>query len=121
MQREAEALEGRAREAEARITASGTVGREAFPDTPLIEVIMPVLDASITEGTVTRWLKHQGDYVYADEPLLEISTDKVDTEIFSPGSGILEQINVHEDETVANSTVLAVIRRAEPPSPASRR
>ena len=70
---------------------------------------MPALGESVTEGTVTRWLKAVGDEVAADEPLLEVSTDKVDTEIPSPFAGTLQQILVQEDETVAVGTPLAVI------------
>ncbi len=72
-------------------------------------VQMPALGESVTEGTVTRWLKNVGDRVEQDEPLLEVSTDKVDTEIPSPVAGVLEQILVGEDETVAVGTQLAVI------------
>src|SRR6185312_17315971 len=64
---------------------------------------------SVTEGTVTRWLKKEGERVEADEPLLEVSTDKVDTEIPSPVSGILRGITVAEDETVAVGAELATI------------
>src|SRR5215813_13742213 len=74
-----------------------------------VSVSMPQLGESVTEGTVTRWLKHEGDHVTADEPLLEVSTDKVDTEIPSPDSGILRGITVAEDETVAVGAELAVI------------
>ncbi|HEX9528830.1 MAG TPA: biotin/lipoyl-containing protein, partial [Streptosporangiaceae bacterium] len=70
---------------------------------------MPQLGESVTEGTVTRWLKHEGDHVTADEPLLEVSTDKVDTEIPSPVSGVLRGITVAEDETVEVGAELAVI------------
>jgi 2-oxoglutarate dehydrogenase E2 component (dihydrolipoamide succinyltransferase) len=63
----------------------------------------------VTEGTVTRWLKQVGDEVAADEPLLEVSTDKVDTEIPSPVAGTLQEIKVHEDETVEVGAELAVI------------
>ncbi len=72
-------------------------------------VQLPALGESVTEGTVTRWLKSVGDHVEVDEPLLEISTDKVDTEIPSPFAGVLEQILVGEDETVAVGATLAVI------------
>src|SRR5689334_23855294 len=72
-------------------------------------VTMPALGESVTEGTVTRWLKNVGDTVEVDEPLLEISTDKVDTEIPSPFAGVLEQILVQEDETVEVGANLAVI------------
>ena len=72
-------------------------------------VTMPALGESVTEGTVTRWLKNVGDTVALDEPLLEISTDKVDTEIPSPFAGTLQQILIQEDETVEVGTLLAVI------------
>ena len=72
-------------------------------------VTMPALGESVSEGTVTRWLKQEGDQVQADEPLLEVSTDKVDTEIPAPASGVLTKIVVAEDETVAVGTELAVI------------
>jgi pyruvate dehydrogenase E2 component (dihydrolipoamide acetyltransferase) len=72
-------------------------------------VTMPRLGESVTEGTVTRWLKNEGDRVEADEPLLEVSTDKVDTEIPAPASGVLTSIKVHEDETVDVGVELAVI------------
>src|SRR5215472_17281130 len=74
-----------------------------------VSVTMPRLGESVTEGTVTRWLKHEGEHVDADERLLEVSTDKVDTEIPSPVSGILRGITVAEDETVAVGAELAVI------------
>src|SRR5215469_15273711 len=74
-----------------------------------VTVSMPQLGESVTEGTVTRWLKREGEHVEADEPLLEVSTDKVDTEIPSPVSGILRGITVAEDETVAVGAELAVI------------
>ena len=72
-------------------------------------VVLPALGESVTEGTVTRWLKKVGDTVQADEGLLEISTDKVDTEIPSPVSGVIEEILVDEDETVEVGAVLAKI------------
>ena len=74
-----------------------------------VSVSMPQLGESVTEGTVTRWLKKEGERVEADEPLLEVSTDKVDTEIPSPASGILRGITVDEDETVAVGAQLATI------------
>ncbi|MBO3086930.1 2-oxoglutarate dehydrogenase, E2 component, dihydrolipoamide succinyltransferase [Cellulomonas dongxiuzhuiae] len=76
-------------------------------------VQLPALGESVTEGTVTRWLKNVGDTVAVDEPLLEISTDKVDTEIPSPFAGVLEQILVQEDETVEVGATLAVIGSGE--------
>jgi pyruvate dehydrogenase E2 component (dihydrolipoamide acetyltransferase) len=72
-------------------------------------VTMPRLGESVTEGTVTRWLKQEGERVEADEPLLEVSTDKVDTEIPSPAAGILSRIVVGEDETAEVGSELAVI------------
>jgi pyruvate dehydrogenase E2 component (dihydrolipoamide acetyltransferase) len=72
-------------------------------------VQMPALGESVTEGTVTRWLKQEGDTVELDEPLLEVSTDKVDTEIPSPAAGILTKIVAHEDDTVEIGGELAVI------------
>jgi len=74
-----------------------------------VSVTLPALGESVTEGTVTRWLKQEGDTVAADEPLLEVSTDKVDTEIPAPAAGVLTSIKVREDETVAVGTELAVI------------
>ncbi len=73
------------------------------------EVTLPALGESVTEGTVTRWLKSVGDAVEVDEPLLEVSTDKVDTEIPSPVAGTLQEIRVSEDETAAVGAVLAII------------
>ena len=72
-------------------------------------VTMPALGESVTEGTVTRWLKQEGEQVEVDEPLLEVSTDKVDTEIPSPAAGVLTRILVAEDETVEVGAELAVI------------
>ncbi|MGI8334105.1 2-oxoglutarate dehydrogenase, E2 component, dihydrolipoamide succinyltransferase [Actinomadura scrupuli] len=74
-----------------------------------VSVTMPQLGESVTEGTVTRWLKKEGEHVDADEPLLEVSTDKVDTEIPSPASGTLSSITVAEDETVEVGAELAII------------
>ncbi|GAA2987135.1 2-oxoglutarate dehydrogenase, E2 component, dihydrolipoamide succinyltransferase [Streptomyces drozdowiczii] len=74
-----------------------------------VSVTLPALGESVTEGTVTRWLKAEGERVEADEPLLEVSTDKVDTEIPAPASGILSSIKVAEDETVEVGAELAVI------------
>jgi 2-oxoglutarate dehydrogenase E2 component (dihydrolipoamide succinyltransferase) len=84
------------------------------------EVTLPALGESVTEGTVTRWLKSIGDTVEVDEPLLEVSTDKVDTEIPSPVAGTLQEIRVNEDETAEVGSVLAVIGSgaAAPASPA---
>ena len=81
-------------------------------------VTMPALGESVTEGTVTRWLKNEGDVVAVDEPLLEVSTDKVDTEIPSPAAGILSKILVAVDQTVAVGAELAVIAQAGASTPA---
>ena len=74
-----------------------------------VEVVMPQMGVSVSEGTVTRWLKQLGEPVAMDEPLLEISTDKVDTEVPSPGEGVVTEIRVQEGETVEVGTVLATI------------
>ncbi|MGX9671597.1 2-oxoglutarate dehydrogenase, E2 component, dihydrolipoamide succinyltransferase [Mycobacterium sp. HM-7] len=93
-----------------------------------ISVQMPALGESVTEGTVTRWLKQEGDTVEVDEPLLEVSTDKVDTEIPSPAAGVLTKIVAQEDDTVEIGGELAVIGEAgsepaaapaSPPEPAA--
>ncbi len=85
-----------------------------------IDVVMPQMGVSVSEGTVTRWLKQEGEHVEADEPLLEISTDKVDTEVPSPGTGTLTQILVQEGATVDVGTKLGQIGGAaggEAPAP----
>jgi 2-oxoglutarate dehydrogenase E2 component (dihydrolipoamide succinyltransferase) len=96
--------------------------------TEAIDVVMPQMGVSVSEGTITKWLKQQGEQVEADEPLLEISTDKVDTEVPSPGSGVLTEILVQEGQTVDVGTKLAVIGgddaqaaapAAAPPEPAT--
>ncbi|UCZ62312.1 2-oxoglutarate dehydrogenase, E2 component, dihydrolipoamide succinyltransferase [Mycolicibacterium phocaicum] len=85
-----------------------------------ISVQMPALGESVTEGTVTRWLKQEGDTVAVDEPLLEVSTDKVDTEIPSPAAGVLTKIVAQEDDVVEIGGELAVIGEAgEAPAPAA--
>jgi pyruvate dehydrogenase E2 component (dihydrolipoamide acetyltransferase) len=97
--------------------------------TEAIDVVMPQMGVSVSEGTITKWLKQEGDQVESDEPLLEISTDKVDTEVPSPGSGTLTQILVQEGQTVDVGTKLAVIggdgaaaaaaKEEAPPEPAT--
>lgn len=82
------------------------------------EVTLPALGESVTEGTITRWLKNVGDTVAVDEPLVEVSTDKVDTEIPSPFAGTLQQIMVQEDETVEVGAVLAIIGEGAAAAPA---
>ena len=93
-----------------------------------IDVVMPQMGVSVSEGTITRWLKQEGEHIEADEPLLEISTDKVDTEVPSPASGTVTQILVQEGETVEVGTKLAQIGGAAsaaapapeaPPEPAA--
>src|ERR1700710_1238196 len=74
-----------------------------------VSVTMPRLGESVSEGTVTRWLKQEGEQVEADEPLLEVSTDKVDTEVPAPATGTLTKISVQEDETVEVGQELATI------------
>jgi 2-oxoglutarate dehydrogenase E2 component (dihydrolipoamide succinyltransferase) len=73
------------------------------------EVVMPQMGESITEGTLTKWLKQPGDTVARDEPLFEISTDKVDAEIPSPAAGVLKEIKVKEGDTVAINTIVAIL------------
>src|SRR5438445_9789081 len=99
--------------------------------TSVLDVVMPQMGVSVSEGTITKWLKQVGENVEADEPLLEISTDKVDTEVPSPGSGVLSEILVQEGKTVDVGTVLARIggepgtaappaEAAPPPEPATQ-
>jgi pyruvate dehydrogenase E2 component (dihydrolipoamide acetyltransferase) len=95
----------------------------------VVDVVMPQMGVSVSEGTVTRWLRNVGDTIEADQPLLEISTDKVDTEVPSPGSGVLQAILVHEGETVPVGTLVGRIgagmpaesepEPAPPPGPAA--
>src|SRR5919108_1636918 len=74
-----------------------------------VDVVMPQMGVSVSEGTITKWLKHEGEQIEADESLLEISTDKVDTEVPSPASGVVREILAQEGETVAVGTKIAVI------------
>jgi len=91
-----------------------------------VDVLMPQMGESIAEGTVSKWLKKLGDPVKRDEPLFEISTDKVDAEIPSPTAGVLAEIKVQEGQTVPVQTLVAVIETdksapvpvAAPPAPA---
>jgi len=82
-------------------------------------ILMPALGESVTEGTVTRWLKAVGDTIAVDEPLLEVSTDKVDTELPSPVAGVLLSIIVGEDETVEVGAVLGTVGSSTSPAPAA--
>ena len=77
-----------------------------------VDVIMPQMGESIFEGTITKWLKKPGDRIERDEPLFEISTDKVDAEIPAPSAGVLKEIKVTEGQTVPIQTVVAVIDAA---------
>src|ERR1700722_8091610 len=87
-----------------------------------VDVIMPQMGESIFEGTITKWLKKAGDKIERDEPLFEISTDKVDAEIPSPSAGVLKEIKVNEGQTVPIQTVVAIIdadgAAAQPAAPA---
>ncbi|MBZ8178184.1 pyruvate dehydrogenase complex dihydrolipoyllysine-residue acetyltransferase, partial [Corynebacterium sp. 3HC-13] len=83
-------------------------------------VEMPELGESVTEGTITQWLKEVGDTVEQDEPLLEVSTDKVDTEIPAPTSGVLLEIKAEEDDTVDVGEVIAIIGDKDEASPAQK-
>ena len=99
---------GAKREAKGSVPAAAPAPNAA-PSSSATEVVMPQMGESIFEGTITRWLKKAGDAVRRDEPLLEISTDKVDAEIPAPVSGVLTEIKVPEGATVQINTVLAII------------
>jgi 2-oxoglutarate dehydrogenase E2 component (dihydrolipoamide succinyltransferase) len=96
-------------------TAGGN-GGSAAPAAPGVEVVMPQMGESIVEGTITKWLKKVGDKVQRDEPLFEISTDKVDAEIPAPATGLLNEIKIKEGTTVQVNTVVAVIGGAGAPA-----
>src|SRR5260370_35261644 len=92
-----------------------------------VEVLMPQMGESIAEGTLSKWLKHVGDDVKRDEPLFEISTDKVDAETPAPSAGVLAEIKVAEPQTVPVQTLVAVMPTEEgdatappPPAPPAR-
>ncbi len=91
------------------VAAKEAEAASAGAPAPGIEVLMPQMGESITEGTITKWLKNVGDTVSRDEPIFEISTDKVDAEIPSPVAGTLTEIRVQEGSTVTINTVVAVI------------
>src|ERR1043166_2002385 len=95
--------------------------------TQAIDVVMPQMGVSVSEGTITKWLKQQGEHIAFDEPLLEISTDKVDTEVPSPGEGVGQQILGREGETgevgrkravIAPEGAAAAPEQAPPATPA---
>src|SRR5712692_9474388 len=83
-----------------------------------VDIVMPQMGESIFEGTITKWLKKPGDKVERDEPLFEISTDKVDAEIPSPSAGVLKEIKVGEGQTVPIQTIVGVIDAAGSPAAA---
>src|SRR6202790_83513 len=89
----------------ARASNWGLVGKEIMPT----DIVMPQMGESIVEGTITKWLKKPGDKVQRDEPLFEISTDKVDAEIPAPASGVLKEIKIAEGTTVGVNTVVGTI------------
>ena len=112
--------------ASARPETAAAVARVGVPSGPATEVVMPQMGESIFEGTITRWLKNLGDKVTRDEPLFEISTDKVDAEIPAPASGVLSEIKVPAGQTVQVNHVVAVIAgegaaAAAQPTPAPAR
>src|SRR5579863_317261 len=91
----------------------------------MTDIVMPQMGESIVEGTLTKWLKKPGEHVERDEPLFEISTDKVDTEIPAPASGVLKEVLVEEGKTVSISTVVGRIDEAggngaSAPAPAAK-
>jgi pyruvate dehydrogenase E2 component (dihydrolipoamide acetyltransferase) len=108
-EREQEAAQADGGDEEAEEAPAEQPTAEASGDGKTTTVTMPELGESITEGTITRWLKQEGDQVEADEPLFEVSTDKVDTEVPSPVAGVLQSIKVQADETVEVGAELAVI------------
>src|SRR3954453_18105156 len=85
----------------------------------MAEITMPQLGETVTEGTITKWFKNIGDSVAMDEPLFEVSTDKVDTEVPSPGAGVLQEIRVNEGDTVPVGAVIAVIGAGAAPAAAA--
>jgi 2-oxoglutarate dehydrogenase E2 component (dihydrolipoamide succinyltransferase) len=85
------------------------VAKPAAQPAGIVEVLLPQLGESVTEGTITRWLKNVGDAVSVDEAIVEISTDKVDTEIPAPASGVIAEIKAQVDQTIAVGSVLATI------------
>ncbi|TDL42648.1 biotin/lipoyl-containing protein, partial [Kocuria rosea] len=119
---EAETPEATDEAAEQKSSGQESSGQEQAPQAEAqqtgegSEITLPALGESVTEGTVTRWLKQVGDEVAVDEPLLEVSTDKVDTEVPSPVAGTLLEIRVQEDEDAEVGQVLAVIGSGSAPS-----
>src|SRR5580692_8657445 len=94
-------------------TPCPSLGLQVSQETDMaVDIVMPQMGESIFEGTITKWLKKPGDKVERDEPLFEISTDKVDAEIPSPSAGVLKEIKVGEGKTVPIQTVVGVIDAA---------
>ncbi|HYN34070.1 MAG TPA: 2-oxoglutarate dehydrogenase, E2 component, dihydrolipoamide succinyltransferase [Ilumatobacteraceae bacterium] len=103
-----------------RLTAdTRTAFRPIEGSHPMADVTLPQLGETVTEGTITQWFKNVGDTVAADEPLFEVSTDKVDTEVPSPVSGVLTEIRVQEGDTVDVGTVIAVVGDADGAAPSA--
>ncbi|WP_344186627.1 biotin/lipoyl-containing protein, partial [Leucobacter tardus] len=101
-------------EAPAQVSAEAAAGSSSDDSGESQDVVLPALGESVTEGTVTRWLKSVGDSVEVDESLLEVSTDKVDTEVPSPFAGVVQEILVQEDETAEVGAVLARVGSGAP-------
>src|ERR1700733_2874630 len=94
-------------------TPCPSLGLQVSQETDMaVDIVMPQMGESIFEGTITKWLKKPGDKVEREEPLFEISTDKVDAEIPSPSAGVLKEIKVGEGKTVPIQTVVGVIDAA---------
>src|SRR6195952_5477554 len=85
----------------------------------MADITLPQLGETVTEGTITRWFKKVGDTVAADEPLFEVSTDKVDTEVPSPTAGVLTEIRAQEGDTVPVGAVIAVVGDGAAPAAAA--
>src|SRR6476646_6367053 len=84
----------------------------------VVDVVMPQMGVSVSEGTITRWTKQVGDHIEADETIVEISTDKVDTEVPSPATGVVREILANEGDTVPVNTRIAVIASGDVGEPA---
>src|SRR6266550_2635350 len=98
--------------------AAPIAAHRAWKEAMATEIVMPQMGESIVEGTITKWLKKPGDKIQRDEPLFEISTDKVDAEIPAPASGVLQEIKVAEGTTVQVNTVVGTISDGDGAAPA---
>src|SRR5258705_11686309 len=98
---------------------TGPIARPRPENSFMTDVVMPQMGESIVEGTLTKWLKKPGDKVERDEPLFEISTDKVDTEIPSPAAGVLGELLVQEGQTVQVNAIVARIDEGGSAAPAA--